>query len=100
MNGVLIVSIIHRSVVFFAKYRSPAVQFTTFSILPQTLYCTSQDMPAILTPSLVLSHEEWPDADSDGALITTPSDKDDETKNPCDARHRTHWELRVRRSRL
>jgi len=57
-------------------------------------------MPAILTPSLVLSHEEWPDADFDGALITTPSDKDDETKNPCDARHRTHWELRVRRSRL
>jgi len=45
-------------------------------------------MPAILTPSLVLSHEEWPDADFDGALITTPSDKDDETKNPCDARYR------------
>jgi len=44
-------------------------------------------MLGILTPSLVLSHEEWPDADFDGALITTPSDKDDETKNLCDARY-------------
>jgi len=57
-------------------------------------------MPAILTPSLVLSHEKWPDADFDSALITTPFDKDAETNNPCDARYRTHWELRVRRSRL
>jgi len=44
-------------------------------------------MPSILTPSHVLSYEEWPDADFDGALITIPSDKDDETKNPCDARY-------------
>ena len=72
---------------FFAKYSSPAVQFATFSILPQTLCCTSQDIPGILTPSHVLSYEEWPDADFDGALITIPSDKDDETKNPCDARY-------------
>jgi len=57
-------------------------------------------MPTILTSSLVLSYEEWQDADFDSALITTPSDKDDETKNPCGARYRTHWELKVRRSRL
>jgi len=80
---VLIVLIFHRSFFFsfFAKYSSPAAQFATFSVLPQALYCTSQDMPTIPAPSLVLSHEEWPDADfdlPDGAPITTPSDKDDD----------------------
>ena len=54
------------------KYSSPAVQFSTLSILPQALYCTSQDI-------LVLSHE--PDADFDGAPITIPSDKDDEIED-------------------
>jgi len=69
---------------FFAEYSSPAVLFATFSILPQALYCTSQDMPTIPAPGLVLSHEEWPDADfdlPDGAPITTPSDKDDEIED-------------------
>jgi len=44
---------------------------------------------ALLLFNSQLSHEEWPDADfdlPDSAPITTPSDKDDETKNPCDAR--------------
>jgi len=57
---------------FFVKCSSPAVQFATFSILPQALYCTSQDI-------IVLSHE--PDADFDGASITTPSNKDDEIED-------------------